>query len=89
MGQYLSETPDSNPKPDMVNHPPHYTSSAAKCECGKPIECIQIDEHMGFCLGSALKYIWRADLKGKAIEDLKKAVWYINREIDRRERMSK
>jgi hypothetical protein len=39
---------------------------------------------MGFCLGSALKYIWRADLKGNAIEDLEKAAWYINREITKR-----
>jgi len=39
---------------------------------------------MNFCLGNALKYIWRADLKGDAIEDLQKAVWYINREIERR-----
>jgi Ni,Fe-hydrogenase III large subunit len=39
---------------------------------------------MNFCLGNAVKYIWRADLKGDAIEDLKKAVWYVNREIERR-----
>jgi hypothetical protein len=39
---------------------------------------------MNFCLGNALKYIWRADLKGDAIEDLQKAAWYINREIERR-----
>jgi hypothetical protein len=38
---------------------------------------------MGFCLGNAIKYIWRADLKGGA-EDLEKAVWYIQREIQRR-----
>jgi hypothetical protein len=41
---------------------------------------------MGFCLGNAMKYIWRADLKGDAIEDLEKAVWYIRREIERRKR---
>jgi hypothetical protein len=39
---------------------------------------------MGFCLGNAVKYIWRADLKG-GVEDLHKAVWYLTREIDRRE----
>jgi hypothetical protein len=39
---------------------------------------------MGFNLGNAIKYIWRADLKNDAIEDLKKARWYISREIDRR-----
>jgi hypothetical protein len=62
---------------DMVNHPPHYTSHPSG------IETIQITEHMNFCLGNAIKYIIRADLKGKKIEDLEKAVWYINREIER------
>jgi len=62
---------------DMVNHPPHYTSHPSG------IETIQITEHMNFCLGNAIKYILRADLKGKKIEDLEKAVWYINREIAR------
>lgn len=69
---------------DPVNHPPHYTSSPARCECGKTIECIQVTEHLGFCLGNAVKYIWRADLKGNAIEDLEKARFYIEREIARR-----
>lgn len=63
---------------DMVNHPPHYTSHPSG------VECIQIVEHMGFCTGNAVKYIWRADLKGKAIEDLEKARFYIDREIERR-----
>jgi hypothetical protein len=40
---------------------------------------------MGFNLGNALKYVWRADLKGDAIEDLKKAAWYVQREIAKRE----
>lgn len=71
---------------DAVNHPLHYTSHPAKCECGKGIECIQITEHMGFNLGNAIKYVWRADLKANAIEDMKKAVWYINREIEKREK---
>jgi hypothetical protein len=47
------------------------------------IECIQITEHMNFNLGNATKYIWRADLKN-GIEDLQKAKWYIEREIQRR-----
>ena len=61
-----------------VNNPRHYTSHPSG------IECIQITEHMGFCLGNAVKYIWRADLKNDAIEDLKKALWYIEREIQLR-----
>jgi len=65
---------------DNVNNPKHYTSHPSG------IDCIQITEHMGFCLGNAMKYVWRADLKGDAIEDLEKAVWYIRREIERRKR---
>jgi len=41
---------------------------------------------MGFNLGNAIKYIWRADLKGKALQDLEKAVWYLQREIQRRKK---
>jgi len=50
------------------------------------IECIDITEHMGFCLGNALKYIWRVDLKHNdgGIEDLRKAKWYIEKELNRR-----
>ncbi len=73
---------------DAVNHPKHYTSSPAICsKCSTSIECIQITEYMGFNLGNATKYIWRADLKGDAIKDLKKAAWYINREIEKREKV--
>ena len=62
---------------DNVNHPRHYTKHPSG------VECIQITEHMGFNLGNAMKYICRADLKGNQIEDLEKALWYINREIQR------
>lgn len=63
---------------DPVNHPQHYTTHPSG------IECIQITEHMNFCIGNAIKYLWRADLKDNAITDLEKAAWYINREIERR-----
>jgi len=62
---------------DKVNHPVHYTSHPSG------VECIQITEHMSFNLGNAVKYIWRASLKGKEIEDLRKARWYVDREISR------
>ena len=68
-----------SPKPgDNVNHPKHYTSHPSG------VEVIEITEHMNFCLGNAVKYILRCDLKGKPIEDLRKARWYIDREISRR-----
>lgn len=63
---------------DAVNHPTHYTSHPSG------IEAIQVTEHMSFCIGNAIKYLWRADLKHDAIEDMRKAVWYIEREIARR-----
>jgi hypothetical protein len=66
---------------DPVNHPKHYNSHPSG------VECITIVEHMGFCIGNAIKYLWRADKKGPPIEDLKKARWYIDREIQRREAM--
>ena len=71
---------------DPVSHPLHYTSSPARCECGRGIECIDITQHLNFNLGNALKYIWRCDLKRDAIEDLRKAAFYIQVEIDRRTR---
>ncbi len=66
---------------DMVNHPPHYTNHPSG------VECITVTEHMNFNNGNAIKYIWRADEKGNAIEDLEKARWYIEREIQRRKKM--
>ena len=64
---------------DPENNPKHYNTHTSG------IDCIQITEHMGFCLGNAIKYIWRADLKhDDAIEDLRKARWYLDREIQKR-----
>ncbi len=65
---------------DDINHPKHYTSHPSG------VECIQITEHMNFCLGNAIKYIWRAGEKGDTVKDLKKAIFYLNREISRLER---
>lgn len=63
---------------DPVNKPKHYTTHPSG------VECIQITEHMSFNLGNALKYIWRADLKGNAVEDLQKAKYYLDRELQKR-----
>ena len=64
-------------KNDVVNHPSHYTDGNIEV-----IEYIE-DKQLGFCLGNAIKYISRAGKKNKdkEIEDLEKAVWYINRRI--------
>ena len=68
-----------------VNHPQHYTSDPSG------IECIQITRYRDFNIGNAIKYLWRAGLKqesskdmvDKTIEDLEKAIWYINDEINK------
>lgn len=75
---------------DNVNHPPHYTWLKDKCG----IEVIDITRHMDFCLGNSIKYILRAghkqevsmSNKEKEIEDLKKAIWYINDRIKQLEK---
>jgi uncharacterized protein DUF3310 len=60
---------------EMVDHPPHYT--------GHPhpsgVECVQIAELLGFNLGNAAKYLWRAGKKGPEDEDVQKALWYLRR----------
>lgn len=71
-------------KKDNVNHPEWYTSDPSG------VECIDITKHRDFCIGNAIKYLWRAGLKQeegmtdnqKQIEDLEKAIWYINAEIE-------
>jgi hypothetical protein len=65
-------------KNDSVTNPSHYTRF-------KGIEVIQLTEQLNFCRGNAVKYIARAGAKdsAKEIEDLEKAVWYVQREIAR------
>ena len=79
----MNMNPDEK-KQDAVNHPSHYTSDPSG------VECIEITKHRDFCVGNAIKYLWRAGLKKdadksireKEIEDLKKAIWYIEQRID-------
>ena len=68
---------------DAVNHPKHYISDPSG------IECIQITRHRNFNIGNAIKYLWRAGLKdgNSDIQDLQKAVWYIQDEIERLEKL--
>lgn len=80
----LLERVDGNEDTDNVNHPAHYTSHPSG------VECIEITRHYCFAIGNAIKYLWRAGLKQEAdkdsrekeIEDLQKAVWYINDRIE-------
>ena len=76
---------DNEQKTDNVNHPSHYNSHPSG------IECIEIARHHNFNIGNTIKYLWRAGLKSeegmedtdKQIEDLNKAIWYIQDEIKR------
>lgn len=72
--------PTTEPVVDIVNQPPHYTSHPSG------IEVIEITRHMGFCLGNVVKYALRCDLKRDAVEDLRKAIKYLEFEIETRER---
>ncbi len=64
---------------DDVTEPNHYRNHPSG------VECKDIVKHMNFCLGNAIKYIWRCDLKDDPIKDLRKAIENIEIEIDRRE----
>jgi hypothetical protein len=70
---------------DAVYHPSHYTSDPSG------VECITITQHRNFCVGNAIKYLWRAGLKDSnpTTQDLEKAIWYIECEIDRIKNSSK
>jgi hypothetical protein len=77
---HLDHPPKEAPAtaPTAVDHPAHYNHGT--------IEAITVieDWSLNFNLGNAVKYISRADHKGNAVEDLRKALWYIQRELDRR-----
>jgi hypothetical protein len=74
--------PDYEDNPcDMVNHPSHYTVGGI--ETIDVIEAkLDQSEFQGYCLGNILKYLMRAGYKGKQLEDLRKAQFYLNRMID-------
>lgn len=67
-----------NKEGSAINHPSHYNTGR--------IEVIDVieDWHMNFNLGNVIKYVARADHKGNPAEDLKKALWYLRREMKRR-----
>ncbi len=71
------------PEPDPVNRPAHYIWLP------NGVEVIDITERFSFTLGNVLKYVIRADHKGKPLEDLRKARWYLDREIERREEIAR
>lgn len=60
---------------NAVSHPKHYTHL--------PVECIDVAEHFNFNIGNAIKYLWRHELKDNPVQDLEKALWYVQRELNR------
>ena len=67
------------PRKETVDHPEHYGGKENPYEVIKVIEAWRL----GFNLGNCLKYLYRSDKKGNRLEDLKKALWYLNRETSR------
>ena len=81
MLEAIEETIVPDIKPDMVNHPSHYTQGGIEC-----IEALEAmlgkDAFIAYCRGTAVKYLWRTGHKWDDVEDLKKAAWYIDRAIN-------
>lgn len=71
--------PKEHDEKDMVNHPPHYQHGI------EPIDYIE-SHNLNFNLGNVIKYVSRAQFKGTEAEDLKKAKWYLEREINRHDK---
>lgn len=61
---------------DVIHHPKHYTSD----DCG--VEAIEITSLLPACISNAIKYVWRCGKKDEDLQELKKALWYINYSID-------
>jgi hypothetical protein len=74
----MDSTKGGNMGSETINHPQHYGGDTV-------YEAIKVIEAwgLGFCLGNTIKYICRSGKKGSTVEDLKKAAWYLNREIQR------
>lgn len=78
LSSYLDSLPDAEPL-QTVDHPAHYGGADNTYEAIKVIEAWEL----GFNLGNVVKYISRAGKKGSKLEDLKKAQWYLSREIEK------
>lgn len=65
---------------DEINKAEHYNTSPSG------IECIEVVEHMDFCSGNAMKYLWRHNDKENPVKDLRKAIYYIERRISQIEK---
>lgn len=70
---------------DNVNHPKHY---AGKIECIDAMkQCFGTKQTQDFCKLNAFKYLWRCENKNNKLEDIKKAIWYLNKYVELNETM--
>lgn len=67
---------------DNINHPTHYEQSHPG------MECIDLTDGFSFSLGNMVKYVWRYQSKGKPVENLEKAMWYLNHASERGEQVA-
>ena len=77
--EIVMNTKKKSSQKEQVNHPDHYNWLP-------DIECSDVADHFNFNLGNVIKYVWRAGYKDALLQELKKARWYINREIARLEK---
>jgi hypothetical protein len=77
------ESMSAKAKSETVNHPAHYNAGSIEV-----IDAID-DWKLSFCLGNSVKYIARAKHKGRELEDLKKALWYLQHEIANKDKECK
>lgn len=66
------------PNKDNVNHPPHYTKGDIECIDGIKAS-MSHNEYLGYLKGAVMKYLWRYQYKNKPKEDIRKAIWYLQR----------
>ena len=81
----IVEVSPALPEVDLINSPPHYTQASIEC-IDAIAAALSEDEFRGFVKGNALKYIWRSELKGESVENIKKAIWYLNRLVATKEK---
>ena len=67
-----------------VNHPPHYNQGVIECIDAIRAATTGLDPYEAFLAASAIKYIWRYNLKSNPVEDIEKAIWYLNKIIEKR-----
>ena len=78
---YVVEVKDSPTLVDNVTNPLHYNIGGVECIDGIQA-CMSAEEFKGYLRGNTMKYLWRCNYKGKTVEDLKKAQWYLSKLIE-------